>query len=380
MKEITHIINHYQKASAEGLRTALATVVHLEGSSYRRPGARMLVTEEGEITGSISGGCLEGDALRKAQLVIARDQARLVTYDTSKEEDASIGLQLGCAGIIRVLFEPVGTGKQNPIDLLKASQADRTEKVLVTTFSEQSEHAGTCLLFGADGAAHGTAPWPELDQPLKAAAIKALADQRSFFHHYGSGDRSVGAFIQYLPAPISLVIAGAGNDAIPLSAIATELGWQVQVIDGRHTHARPERFGASCQVFTGKPESLLEKVTIDRRTAVVMMTHNYRYDLALLKLLLPTEAPYLGMLGPRKKLDRMVDELRAEGLSVTDDMLKKVYGPVGLDLGAETPEEIALSIAAEIQTVFAGKHGDSLRNGPAVIHDREHLRIEYKQY
>ncbi|MFM7194821.1 MAG: XdhC family protein, partial [Bacteroidota bacterium] len=371
MKEITQIINQYKEAAAKGLRTALATVVDLEGSSYRRPGARMLVTEEGSITGAISGGCLEGDALKKAQLVIARNTPQLVTYDTSREEDASIGFQLGCAGVIRVLFEPLSPeGPAIPVQLLEATLASRSNHTLVTFFSDQPENSGTCMLFNEDGNFSGTAPWPELTTHLATAAQQAFSEQRSYFHRIELSGRAIHAFIQFVPPQISLVIAGAGNDAIPLSIIAEELGWHVQVIDGRHTHARPERFSASCQVFTGKPENLLEHVSIDKRTAVVMMTHNYQYDLAMLKLMLNAASPYLGMLGPRKKLERMIDELHSAGMTVTPEMMQKIYGPVGLNLGAETPEEIALSIAAEIQSVFAGKHGDSLRNGPAVIHDR----------
>jgi len=374
MKEIAQIVEQYRIATRDGLRTAIATVVHLEGSSYRRPGARMLVTEDGTITGSISGGCLEGDALRKAQLVIMRDRPKLVTYDTSNEEDASIGHQLGCAGIITVLFEPVGPANNLPMDLLERCLTDRQDKVLITCHSERQEYSGTCMLMLPDGTVIGSAPEGVPIDTLKKSAEHGLKEKRSYFHQLQHNGTSIGIFTQFVPPPLSLVIAGAGNDAIPLSAMATELGWQVNVIDGRHTHARQDRFGSSCQVFTGKPELLLEKTVIDHRTAVVMMTHNYRYDLEMLRLLIASASPYLGMLGPRKKLDRMVEELRKDGMTITGDMLSKVYGPVGLDLGAETPEEIALSILAEIQAVFSRKQAHSLRENPAVIHDRDQLK------
>jgi xanthine/CO dehydrogenase XdhC/CoxF family maturation factor len=157
--------------------------------------------------------------------------------------------------------------------------------------------------------------------------------------------------------------------------IASTLGWDVRVADGRPTHASPERFGSACQILVSKPEHVLQQLPLDSRTAVVMVTHNYNYDLAMLKALLPVPIPYIGMLGPRKKLDRMLDELRAGGMQITGEMLQKVYGPTGLEIGAETPQEIALSITAEIQAVMQGKTGGQLRDKASVIHDRENAPI-----
>ena len=135
MKELREIIKAYDAAVHAGKKSALAAVVHLNGSSYRRPGARMLVTDDGELTGAISGGCLEGDALRKAMLVLSQQQSKLVTYDTSDEDDASIGIQLGCAGVIQVLFEPIHPNdNNNPIQLLRKAAALRQKSVLVTLF------------------------------------------------------------------------------------------------------------------------------------------------------------------------------------------------------------------------------------------------------
>jgi xanthine dehydrogenase accessory factor len=135
MKELREIINAYDAAVHAGKKAALAAVVHLDGSSYRRPGARMLVSDEGELTGAISGGCLEGDALRKALLVLSQQQSKLVTYDTSDEDDATIGIQLGCAGVIQVLFEPIqANNPNNPIQLLRKAVAVRQKSVLVTLF------------------------------------------------------------------------------------------------------------------------------------------------------------------------------------------------------------------------------------------------------
>jgi xanthine/CO dehydrogenase XdhC/CoxF family maturation factor len=384
MKEIREIIKAYDAAVHAGKRSALAAVVHLDGSSYRRPGARMLVTDEGELTGAISGGCLEGDALRKALLVLSQQQSKLVTYDTSDEEDATIGIQLGCAGIIQVLFEPIkAVDPDNPIQLLRKAVAIRQKSVLVTLFSLENkltEQPGTCLLMEANGNISGRIPYPpELESFILEDVRAAMVAEQSSFKQFVANDFNVTAFIEFLQPAVSLVVIGAGNDAIPMMQLGDMVGWDVRVVDGRNTHAKPERFASACQILVSKPEKVLEQIPIDNQTVFVMMTHNYNYDLAMLKALLPLKVPYIGMLGPKKKLDRMIDELRADGMEITDEMMEKVYGPVGLEIGAETAEEISLSIIAEIQAILNGKEGGLLRRKVDVIHARDETIIEEKR-
>ena len=184
--------------------------------------------------------------------------------------------------------------------------------------------------------------------------------------------------------PISLVVVGAGNDAIPLVNIATTLGWDVSVVDGRNTHARPGRFASACQVFAGKPENVLDPIRIDEKTVFVLMTHNYNYDLAMLKILLERNVFYIGVLGPKKKLVRMLDELTdkahpddmiGRGMKLSEKQLNSIYGPVGLEIGAETAEEIAVSIIAEINAVFTGKKGRSLRDSKNFIHSKMYTKM-----
>lgn len=382
MKEIKEIIKAYDAAVHAGKKSALAAVVHLDGSSYRRPGARMLVSDEGELTGAISGGCLEGDALRKALLVLQQQQSKLVTYDTSDEEDATIGIQLGCAGVIQVLFEPIHPNQpDNPIQLLRKAVAIRQKSVLVTLFSlsnKREAQAGTCLLMEANGNISGSIPHDTLRPYIMQDVQEVMQAQKSAFKEYIFEGQSITAFMECLQPATALVVVGAGNDAIPMMRIADTIGWDVRVVDGRNTYARPERFGSACQILVSKPEQVLEQLPMDEQTVFVMMTHNYNYDLAMLKALLPLPVPYIGMLGPRKKLDRMINELREEGMVITDAMLQKVYGPVGLEIGAETAEEIALSIIAEIQAVLQGKEGGQLRKKEDVIHARSATRIQTK--
>jgi len=379
MKELKEIVKAYDAAIQSGKGVALASVVHLEGSSSRRPGARMLVNDEGELTGAISGGCLEGDALRKAMFALSQRKSKLVTYDTNDEDDMTIGIQLGCAGVIQVLFEPIDPDKQdNPIQLIRKALAIRQEAVMVTLFNLSNKNAdqpGTCLLMESDGNITGAIPIQGIEKLVMGDMLQAMQNKKSVFREYQADGTSITAFIEFLQPAISLVVVGAGNDAVPMMQIAYTLGWDVRIVDGRNTHARPERFVAACQILVSRPEAVLDQLPMDGRTVFVMMTHNYNYDLSMLKALLPTQTPYIGMLGPKKKLDRMLDELRQEGMQLDEAMLSKVHGPTGLEIGAETPEEIALSIIAEIQAVVEGKAGGMLKHKPDVIHAREDIRI-----
>jgi xanthine/CO dehydrogenase XdhC/CoxF family maturation factor len=378
MKEIRDIINAFDESQKLGKQTALATVVHVDGSSYRRPGARMLITDDGNMTGAISGGCLEGDALRKALLAMTQKKSKLVTYDTNDEDDAKLGMGLGCNGIIQVLIEPIDiSNPDNPIQLLKILISKRQQNVLITLFSLQDKRnaqQGTCLLVAEDGIISGNSS--VLKDILIKDAKEVLANKNSSFKNYITESVNVTAFIEFINPPVSLVVIGAGNDVMPLVAMASILGWETTVADGRPNYANQKRFTSACQVLVSKPENVLDQLTVDNQTAFLLMTHNYNYDIAMLRALLKRKVVYIGSLGPRKKLDRMIEELRDEGISITDEQLSTLYGPVGLDIGAETSEEIALSILAEIKAVFSAATGQSLRTNPDVIHSRSDLQIE----
>ncbi len=364
MKEITDILKAYEKAVREHKKAALATVVKVDGSSYRRPGARMLITEDGLLTGAISGGCLEGDALRKALSAILQQENKLVTYDTTDEDDAKFGVQLGCNGIVHILFEPI---RQNDplhaLVILAALEKERENAVLLTLFSLEGKiQLGTSMLYRAKNSI-SKLPGDSKDEIYEHAA-RVLAQQKSTLENLTIEEQPTDAFIEFVAPPISLIIAGAGNDAQPLAEIAQLLGWTVTIADGRPTHATAQRFPNADRVLVVKPEQLLAQVAIDAQTAFVLMTHNYNYDLDLLQRLLTTNAPYIGTLGPKKKLLRMLDELNLN----TEENLARVHGPVGLDIGAETAAEIAISIIAEIKSVFAGATASFLKEKAEPIH------------
>lgn len=377
MKELQDIVQAFDKADKNGKQTALATVVYVEGSSYRRAGARMLITEDGQLTGAISGGCLEGDALRKARLVMVQNKPMLVTYDTTDDDDAKFGVGLGCNGIIHILIEPIFADKQdNPIQFFKLFLSKREPVVLVTIFTindKQAPQPGTCLLLTQNRDIKGIFPDDAIKNMLLADANDVLVNGNSVTKTYIYGDRFT-CFIELLQPTVSLVIFGAGNDAIPLVQLAAVLGWHIYIVDGRSNYAIPERFPLVKKIIIAKSENALRQIMIDERTVIILMTHNYNYDMAVLKQLLPLQLPYVGALGPKKRLNHMLEELRDDGMEITDKQLTSIYGPAGLDIGSENADEIALSIIAEMQAVLKDRAGTSLRHKNAV-HNRHAEQI-----
>ncbi len=370
-KEIGDIITAFKEARLNGCKAALATVVHVEGSSYRMPGARMLVEDNGKMTGAISGGCLEGDALRKALQAINQHSNKLVTYNTLDEDDVAFGVQLGCNGIVHILFEPIDPGQpNNPIALLEKFSGDRKNAILVTLYSLMNvtgPQPGTCFFLNEDFSESQLAD-SSFAATIRKDATEALGNGLSMLRDYPGHE--LAGFYELLQPPVSLVIVGAGNDALPLADMAKFLGWSITIIDGRVTHANPLRFSKADTIIVGKPAEIFTQVVLDERTVFVLMTHNFNYDLAMMKLLLATKTKYIGTLGPKTRLERLLTELQEQGIIPADETNEIIYGPTGLDIGAETPEEIALSILAEIKAVLAGHPGTFLRMRSAAIHSR----------
>lgn len=369
MKEIKDIVKAAAIASTENLAMVLATVVKVEGSSYRRPGARMLVTEDGQMTGAISGGCLEGDALKKAILAIHQRKNRLVSYDTNTDEGSAIGLQLGCNGIVHILFEYVDLERRDhPIALLQRLLQQREEALLITSFSteKQREQIGTRLLIA--GSEENTSALesqlPILEEHINVAKTKrqsvlALIEEE--------GQRNE-ILIEYIAPTVHLVVVGAGNDAQPVVEMAHLLGWEITVADGRTSHVNATRFPQASQLIVAPATGIITKMSIDPWTVFVLMTHNYSYDLTLLKELMHSATIYIGSLGPKTKLLRMFDDIHRAGITITESQKDKIYGPVGLDIGAETSAEIALAIVAEIKAVLSDRPGVPLKFLTTKIH------------
>ena len=380
MRELEAIIATYQELKIARTQCVLATVVHVKGSSYRRAGARMLIDEFGNITGAISGGCLEGDALRKALHALHQQKNKLVTYDTSDDDDAAFGAQLGCNGIIQVLFEPLDFSETlNPCELLKIVHDREQALAIIIQFNfEKSEpQHGTRMLVDKNAKMTGQGIDPGFQDLILAEASIVLSQNKPQFSEFDSNGEQAYFFIQNYQPPVKLVIVGAGNDAQILARQAELLGWKVIITDGRPTHANENRF-SGCQVIVTKPEKTLENIEIDDRTCFVMMSHNYHYDLSVLELLLDRdELPYIGILGPKKKFDLMLSDLTAKNVLVNKHFMEKIHAPVGLEIGSETPAEIGLSILAEIQAVLTGKSGKPLREKKSPIH--EHVESQFKK-
>ncbi|MGI4885631.1 MAG: XdhC family protein [Janthinobacterium lividum] len=369
MTELQRLFLAYDQHRAANRPCALATVVEVLGSAYRRPGARMLVTEDGELTGAISGGCLEGDARQRARRAIFQGEPALVTYDTRDEDDPRHGLGPGCQGVVRILLEPLNfADDHNPLELLRGFAQHPAPAVLATVFETDASGlkatVGQRVLLSATGALRGT---PLLAAPLAEAARATLAHGQSRVLDVETDGGPVRALLEVLEPPLRLVVYGAGNDAQPLVHLAGSLGWHITVVDGRPNLATAARFPEAAAVRL-VPVAALETQAPDPGAYHVLLSHNYAYDLAALQTLLPSPAPYIGLLGPRLKAARLMDELGLDEAERAHILRERLHSPIGLDLGSETPEEIALAIVAEIQAQHSGRQGRPLRERAGTVH------------
>lgn len=369
MTELQRLFLAYDRHRAAGRPCALATVVEVLGSAYRRPGARMLVTEEGELTGAISGGCLEGDARQRARRAIFQGEPALVTYDTRDEDDPRHGLGPGCQGVVRILLEPLNfQDDTNPLEILRSFARHPAPAVLATVFETDTSGlkaaVGQRLLLSEAGVVRGT---PLLAAPLAEAAHATLAAGQSRVLDLATDAGPVRALLEVLTPPLRLVVYGAGNDAQPLVHLAASLGWHITVVDGRPNLATATRFPEAAEVRI-VPVRELETAVPDPLAYHVLLSHNYAYDLAALQTLLASPAPYVGLLGPRLKAQRLLDELDTFPAAQVEELRYRLHSPIGLDLGSETPEEIALCIVAEIQAQRSGRQGRPLKERAGTVH------------
>ena len=349
---------------------ALATIVAVRGSTYRRPGARLLVPEEGAPIGNISGGCLEGDVADMARLVIDEGRARLAAWDLTADDDAVWGLGLGCNGAIEVFIEPAEKAAEVAEALRMALVEERPISVITVLESSRSGvEPGARIVVKPDGAGEGSLGDAEVDAAAVAAAHERLAAESSEIRTLPGGVR---AFVEVLEPPLRLLICGAGHDAVPLVRAAASLGWNAEVVDDRPAFLTTERFPeAAGFVSVSAPEEVSSAARIDERTFVVVMTHNFLRDKEYLRTLLGSPAAYVGMLGPAARTERLLKELADEGTELSGADRERIHGPAGLDLGGEGPEEIAQSIVAEIVAVKRGRGGGFLKSRPGPIHDRQ---------
>lgn len=321
-------------ASAPEQTAALATLVAVEGSSYRRPGARLLMLDDDTRIGSISGGCLEEDIQLRARRVLSSGKSETAIYDTTNENDLVWGVGLGCRGVVQIFIEQIPQNRPAWISVLAENRRMNRATYLAVVYQRNTAgFSGTQL-------------------------VEALTHSTS----------TTGIFLETITALPQLVVFGAGDDAQPVVRLAKETGWRVTVVDSRAAYATPARFPQADTVMVASTEECATVLALDDNTRVVVMTHRFAEDVKLLAMLLTKRLAYLGVLGPRKRTDRVLTQLREEGFVPQPETLESLCAPVGLDLGATTPETIALSIAAELQCSLTGRTPIHLRDRAAPIH------------
>lgn len=367
--EITDVLQAIGTLSARGERLALATIVAVRGSTYRRPGARLLVPEEGELIGNISGGCLEDDVADVARVVMREGVPRIVSFDLTADDEAVWGWGLGCNGALELFVEPAEKAAE-VADALRTALEEEHPVCLITVLDPGSTSVsqGDRMLVRPDGSTEGSLGDADADRSGVEAALELLGRERSEIRMLPGLLR---VFVEVLEPPLRLVVCGAGHDAAPVVQQAAALGWSVHVADDRPRFLTHERFpGASGFVALERPSELARTGAVDDRTYVVVMTHNFVRDKDYLRSLLETEARHIAMLGPGARTRRLLDELATEGVTLSERDRRRIRGPAGLDLGAEGPEEIATAICAEIVAVRRNRSAGFLKDRAGPIHER----------
>ncbi len=371
MKDFKTIVTEFKKVDFTTRKAALATVVKVRGSSYRSPGARMLITDDGKWVGSISGGCLEGDALRKARQVMANLQPMTVTYDTREESNQNLGIGLGCNGVIDVLIEPIDLSQaNNPINIFD-SFVNTSEPLTMATIFNASSGVGEKIILYATGESNNFFTRKELSSRVTEDLKQLFKSKKSEVKSFQAEGDDVEVFMELIQPGISLIIFGGGFDARPVSSLAKSLGWDVRVTDECVAHIAPLFFPTADKLSLCQREFIDRDFDITPFTACVLMSHNYEYDRDVLKKLIKTDTPYIGILGPRKRFDKMQEEFQAQEIVLSEEDIHRIHSPIGLDIGAETPDEIAVAIVSEIQGKFASRSGGFLKYREAPIHQRD---------
>ena len=332
--ELKNIVRAYKAAKKKKQKTVLATVVALEGSSYRRPGVRMLIREDGKRVGAVSGGCVEKEIVRQAETVFKDDVPKMMIYDGR--------YRLGCEGILYILIEPFVPGVDflNAFDFILKSR--KQFKIISSYIKEEGSYADLSSFLVFNGEKIG----------FRATALL-------------NADRMV--FEQDMKPCFKLVIIGAEHDAVQLCSYASLTGWEVTVVASAAEEKSITDFPGANIFITEEPETL-SIPDIDKQTAIVLMTHSYVRDLKYLLAIKESAPVYLGLLGPAKRREKLLNEFMDYCPEVSDTFFDMIHGPAGLDIGAETAQEIALAILSEILSVTRNKEPIMLKNKLGSIH------------
>ena len=337
--EFKNIVKAYQKANGKGLNTVMASLVALNGSSYRKPGVSMLILEDETMVGAVSGGCVEKEILRQSKSVFKTDTPKMMLYDGR--------YRLGCEGTLYILIEPFNPTKEFIAEFEKAVEERKSFYIKSFYQKEESEnsHWGSFVSFE-------NKKWLGFNNT-------SITEEKS--------TRSFEVFEQILKPCFRLVIVGAEHDAVQLTLFASLLGWEVVVVTSAANQQTLKDFPGAQQIIHVEPSSL-KLNWINEQTAIVFMTHSYAKDLQYLLALKDSSPSYIGLLGPFNRRERIIGDLIENYPDVKDVFLEKIFGPTGLNIGAETAQEIAISICAEILSVTRQQQPDFLKNKSTAIH------------
>ena len=336
--EFKNIVEAYQKAKRNGLKTVLATVVDLDGSSYRKPGVRMLILENDIMVGAVSGGCVEKDILRQSVSVFKTGQSKMMTYDGR--------FRLGCEGVLYILLE-VFNPNHNFIEAFKTCLKDRHHFKINARYSREEGHhneVGTYIEY-------------ENQKHRVSGQING----------FKKSEDSLPVFSQNMPPCFKLMIFGTEHDTVQLCKFATLNGWEVDIFSGPSSSKTINNFLGASKFFSMSADDI-NLDSIDNQTAIMIMTHSFANDLKYLMAIKDTNPVYLGLLGPVHKRENLLSHLLEYCPDIKEEFLEKIHGPAGLDLGSETPQEIAISIISEILSVSRQRIPMSLKDKTTNIH------------
>lgn len=350
-QETAKILDRLGELGRAGRSAALATVTRIEGSTYRRPGAKLLIEDDAALFGGVSGGCLEEDVRQVGLEVLRSGRQRFLQYKTGDDDSTVWGLGLGCDGQVDILVQPIEAGEGTWA--LTRSLFDGKSGFAISQLLEEDVPGGV-LITGETGRVAGSLDLA-IDREVEAAATAALRSGVTVLHQIGAR----GLFTEVLLPPPTLLVCGAGDDARPLVTLATAAGFRVSVADRRGSYLLIERFPEAFELLAVRPDS--GEFPATRQTYAVVMTHSLAHDTEWVRHLLATQVSYIGLLGPRARTVKILSEIGA-----TDG--ERVYGPVGLDLGADGPEQVALAIVAELLSVWSGRQPQHLRDRAEPIH------------
>lgn len=368
MTERERLLDHLRTLERDGRPGAVATVVQVDGSSYRRAGARMLFGAGGERVGMISGGCFDLDD--RARRAMDSGRTSVHRFDTTGPADVLMGSGSGCQGVVDILLAPVDDGYRPSLRACLEPSVRGQPSVLATVVDPGSGRCpaplGARLLVTGDGAPRGSLGDAGLEAAVERDARSLLGSERVDVNPYPVGGHAVQVMIEGLAPERRLAVFGAGDDAVPLAEIGARVGLDVTLVDHRPAHADPERHPAASEVLhVADAAEAVRRVAPGARTACISVTHDYLRDAAVLRELRTTPAAYVGVVGPRSRAERLIAD---SGWDAADR--GRLYCPAGLDVGAQTPEEIALSVIAEILGVLEARTAGHLRDRAGPIHDR----------